>query len=94
MAKIQKELYWKAFGKDITNMKMRENMRNMHMSTSDLFTNKMNINFNLFCVLMLDWIMREIDNINIITIDKSYFGDRTVKLQKEGCEANRIQKQY
>jgi hypothetical protein len=45
-------------------------MKDAHMTNDDLLSDKMQINLDVLCLLMVNRICGEVDNTNIITIHK------------------------
>lgn len=53
-------------------------MKNTNLATSNILKDKMDVHLNIICALTLNYIIIEINNIDIVTIDKSGFQDRAM----------------
>lgn len=58
----------KSLDENISNLVMRRDMKNTNLFLSYLFTNKMDIHFNVFGVLMLNRIVKKIHSTYVVTI--------------------------
>jgi nucleoside-triphosphatase THEP1 len=61
-------------------------MKNMNFAKGDLITNKMDVNLNVLCSSMLNWIRGHVDCGHIVTIDKCGRMERAMKLLKKLTE--------
>jgi hypothetical protein len=57
-------------------------VQNTNFSNGDLVTDKVEINLNMLCVLMLDGVGCQLDGTDIIGIDKCAAGQRGVHLHE------------
>ena len=57
-------------------------MKYSNITTFNLFTNKVNVDLNMFGALMEYWITGQINGTNVVTIDKSSCRNRKVKLKE------------
>lgn len=68
-----KECTWKTFSEDICILRSGGHVKNFYMTDLHLFMNKMNVHFNMLSTLMLNWVFREINGEDIITIHNGGF---------------------
>jgi hypothetical protein len=60
-----------ALGEDIGVLGCRRNMKYPNVAEGDSLPNKMEINLNVLCPLMLNWVAGEIDSTNVVAVDQS-----------------------
>jgi hypothetical protein len=58
----------------------------MNFAKGYLLTNKMDVNLNVLCSSMLNWIRGHVDGGHIVTVDKSGRVERAMKLLKKLIE--------
>jgi hypothetical protein len=58
-------------------------MENSNVTEGDLLSNEVEIDLNMFCLLMLHRIAGKIYNTNAVTIDQSGTARRVLKLEKQ-----------
>lgn len=46
----------------------RWNMENSSLAANHLFKIKINIHLNMFCAVVLNWVVKEVDGTNIVTL--------------------------
>jgi len=73
----------KALGEDIDVLGCRRNMEYPNMTEGDPLTNKMEINLNMLCPLMLYGVAGEVNSTNVITINQSGTARRVAKLHEQ-----------
>jgi hypothetical protein len=57
-------------------------MKDTNITNSDLLTNEVEINLNVLYALVLYEVGGEVDDADVVTIDKCALGQRTMKLLK------------
>lgn len=57
-------------------------MKNTNCTPSNQITNEVNINLDVLCALVVNWIGGHINGADIIAVDNGGFGGRTPKLTK------------
>lgn len=57
---------WKTFSEDVRNLVARWDVENSYLTPLYLFPNKVNVNFNMLCLLMLNWIVGEIYRTDVV----------------------------
>lgn len=90
ISKMREKLQRKIFSEDISNLKSRRNMKNMNVTMSNFFTNKVNVQFNVFGTLMLNKIIIKINNTNVVTVNQSSFLNWTMKFQQKILKPTRF----
>ena len=58
---ILKRLSRQCLGENVSKLSRRGNMKHLNLTKSNLFTNKMNINLNMLCASVLNWIAGHVD---------------------------------
>ena len=58
-------------------------MKNSSMTEGNFLSNKVEINLNMFCSLMLHWVAGEIYGTDVITIDHGGSARRMVKFNQQ-----------
>jgi hypothetical protein len=53
-------------------------VQNANFPNGDLVTDEVEINLNMLCVLVLNWVGRQVDDTDIVTIDKCVVRQRGV----------------
>jgi hypothetical protein len=56
---------------NVRKLRSRRHMKNTDITKSNSFPDEVEINFHMFGVLMLDWILGHVDGADIVTIHKS-----------------------
>lgn len=80
---MSEEMPWQSFCEDVSILMLGSNMQDTNVTNLNFFVNKMDIKFNMFGSLMLDWVAREVDNRNIVTENHSRRANGKMKLKKE-----------
>ena len=83
VSKLLEDSGRKALGEDIDVLGCRRNMEYPNMTEGDPLTNKMEINLNMLCPLMLYGVAGEVNNTNVITINQSGTARRVAKLHEQ-----------
>jgi len=68
----------KSLSEYANNLRARGKVKNAYLTSSNLLTYEMDIHFNVLGVLMLNWIFREINDTNVVTIYQSSYYDGTM----------------
>jgi hypothetical protein len=68
VSEVIEEDGWQAFGEDVCNLVPRWYMKDPNVSPSYLFTDKVNVQLNVFCALVFNRIRREVNGTDIVTI--------------------------
>ncbi|GKB77966.1 hypothetical protein Tco_0944861, partial [Tanacetum coccineum] len=71
--------------KNICILKSGRDIKHTNLTGSNIFSDKMNINLDVFSTLMLHMISRQIHSTDIITIDKSSSRERTLERDNVTC---------
>ena len=58
----------KWFGQYVCKLSSASNMFKQEGTTSNMFSDEMNIDFNMFCVMMKHWILGHSKSIDIVTV--------------------------
>ena len=58
---VLKRLSRQSLGENVGKLSRRGNMKHPNLTKSNLFTNKMNINVNMLCASVLNWIAGHVD---------------------------------
>ena len=69
-----------AFSKDISKLLRGGDVKDTNVTKLDLVTNKMNIDLNMLCLLVLNVISSKIDGADIVTINQDRLKRWTVQL--------------
>ena len=73
----------KTLGEDVGVLRCCRDMDNSNVTEGDLLSNEVEIDLNMFCLLMLYRIAGKIYNTNAVTIDQSGTARRVLKLEKQ-----------
>ena len=57
-------------------------MKNPNVTKGDLLSNKMEIDLNVLCPLMLHWITGEVYSTDVVTVDQGGTARRVAKLKE------------
>jgi hypothetical protein len=72
----------KNLGEDVRVLRCCGNMKNPSMTKGNFLSNKVEINLNMLCSLMLHWVARDIYDTDVITINHGGLARRVVKLNQ------------
>lgn len=77
------ESCWKSFSKKVCVLVVRRDVKYSDLSEFDVFPDKVDVYFHVFCPLMLDRIGREIDRTYIIAVDYGCSLNGAAKFKKK-----------
>lgn len=82
-SKFREDGSGKPLGEDVSILRFNRNMENSHCTGSNLVTNKVEIDLNMFGVLMLYRVGGEVDGADIVVVDQGGVGRKHMKLMKQ-----------
>jgi hypothetical protein len=69
-AKLGKEWRRQTLGEDVNKLRRRQDVQNVNFPNVDLVTNEVKIDLNMLHMLVLNWVGRQVDDTDIVAIDK------------------------
>jgi hypothetical protein len=69
--KLLKHQCREAFNEDVCKPRSNPDMKNPHISDSNLLTNEMEVKLNMIRTLMLDGVGGEVNGVDIVTVHES-----------------------
>jgi len=85
-AKLRECRGGETLGEDVDELGDSRNMENPSISDSNLVTNKVQVDLHILHPLMLNRVCGEVHGADVVAVDESALGERTVKLSQELSE--------
>ena len=82
-SKIIKKNLGKTFGKYVSNLISRWNMKHSNVTMFNFFTVEVNVYLYMFSASMINWVIGHINSTNIVPIGKSSCRNRTLEFKKQ-----------
>jgi hypothetical protein len=79
-AKLGEEWRQHALGEDVGELRSHRDVQNANFPNGNLVTEEVEINLDMFRALILNLVGRQVDDTDIVTIDKGAAGQRGVQL--------------
>jgi hypothetical protein len=82
-AKLGKEWRRHTLGEDVVELRSHQDVQNVNFPNDDLVTDEVEINLNMLCALMLNWVGCQVDDTDIIATNMCATGQRGVQLHEQ-----------
>jgi hypothetical protein len=78
--KLRKHRGGEALREDVIELRRCHTVEDADVSDVNLFADEMEINLNMLRLLMLNWVVGEVDNVDVVAVDNGAQCDSCVKL--------------